>query len=917
MKNPWRGLAPYDGSEDTNSFCGRKEEQKRLRLMIEDNACLTLYGASGVGKTSLLRAGVLPVLALYNYLPIYIRLSETSSCDVFAETIVNNLEKYAKKNENKTLVETKDFWFLWEYFCTTRFYDEKGKEVIPVLVLDQFEEVFRGSFRESAELLLMQIYTLINVSSFLPDGYHDDRNYRFIISMREDFLFALEDSIDRKGLSLLKNGRFRLRPLDDSQAREVVNMCPELLPSNEEESQRVINALINNSKQDGEISTLLLSLICYQAFEQAEGGIITMETVNTLGDNPLLSFCEKALRNAGEAEKFILESALDDNGFRLPITVRELEKANVPKSLWNVQNPIRLFVKTPRRGVGVGKEEDCYELLHDRLAAALLDRRRNYIVKKQLHDRELKKVQSLYLAEKANNLVDQGDSYTARLLALEALPKDMKKPDRPYVAEAEYALRNADRYDSMIIEGMGNYTSHMGYLSSGDLLVSYWIKLDESPGVTFWSLKTGQLLRNLPVLEYYYQGIGFACHGANIVSNNSNGDIYVWNAKTLKLECKMRGKHNKTIYHIDYDGDYVLSGDEGGCLMFWNARNGKCLFSNQDNDQINQTVLSNKYFAVLYHDSRLIKVWEKSTLKLIREIRLSESEVEWNYPPIVFIDDAVVVGLSTGMIRFFDVRINNAVSEIDAHMTSVTKLFYDGKRLLSGSRDGDVKIWSFNNGVKLLEDLPKHHKGYIIYLGCVGDYVVSADQKVIKKWRTPEPIKPVFEVKSLKVKIARILNFGQFRMTVRDQDNAFYELKLSKDIFPRSIKLNSIPDNIENNPGKKIYDELIIERINNFSSRRKLFSLMNDESFNNNENKAVIRISSNYSKEVIETIGCNDNIVDFEYDGKYIIVVFEDKSVKVWKYLSLREVINHASKCLNGRQLTQEERDKYHCGSIG
>ena len=52
--------------------------------------------------------------------------------------------------------------------------------------------------------------------------------------------------------------------------------------------------------------------------------------------------------------------------------------------------------------------------------------------------------QSRFLVEKANDLVDKGDSYTARLLALEALPKDLDNPDRPYISEAEAVLRKAD-----------------------------------------------------------------------------------------------------------------------------------------------------------------------------------------------------------------------------------------------------------------------------------------------------------------------------------------------------------------------------------------------------------------------------------------------------------------------------------------
>ena len=63
-------------------------------------------------------------------------------------------------------------------------------------------------------------------------------------------------------------------------------------------------------------------------------------------------------------------------------------------------------------------------------------------------------VQSRFLAEKAMDLIDQGDSYLARLLALQALPERLDDPaGRPYCPEAEAALRAADEKCSTIIRG--------------------------------------------------------------------------------------------------------------------------------------------------------------------------------------------------------------------------------------------------------------------------------------------------------------------------------------------------------------------------------------------------------------------------------------------------------------------------------
>lgn len=63
----------------------------------------------------------------------------------------------------------------------------------------------------------------------------------------------------------------------------------------------------------------------------------------------------------------------------------------------------------------------------------------------------LLRVQSRFLSEKAISLVEENDSYTGRLLALAALPNNIDSPERPYVAEAEYALRHANHSNSAIL----------------------------------------------------------------------------------------------------------------------------------------------------------------------------------------------------------------------------------------------------------------------------------------------------------------------------------------------------------------------------------------------------------------------------------------------------------------------------------
>jgi putative ribosome biogenesis GTPase RsgA len=60
---PYKGLANFDDSEiDARLFFGRDAERDALVANLLASRLTVLYGASGVGKSSLLRAGVAQLL---------------------------------------------------------------------------------------------------------------------------------------------------------------------------------------------------------------------------------------------------------------------------------------------------------------------------------------------------------------------------------------------------------------------------------------------------------------------------------------------------------------------------------------------------------------------------------------------------------------------------------------------------------------------------------------------------------------------------------------------------------------------------------------------------------------------------------------------------------------------------------------
>ena len=122
-QNPWAGLASYADPEKADrklKFCGRDDESYDLAKLIENNVFVTLYGKSGIGKTSLLNAGVFPELREGHFTPISLRLGMKDADKSYQSILVENIALTASTIKSIDVVpEQKDFNavdYLWNYF---------------------------------------------------------------------------------------------------------------------------------------------------------------------------------------------------------------------------------------------------------------------------------------------------------------------------------------------------------------------------------------------------------------------------------------------------------------------------------------------------------------------------------------------------------------------------------------------------------------------------------------------------------------------------------------------------------------------------------------------------------------------------------------------------------------------------------
>ena len=144
-KNPWAGLASYEDpaiAERILKFCGRDDDSYDMAKLIMGNVFVTLYGKSGIGKTSLLNAGVFPELRQGQYTPISLRLGMRDKIvvesyqNIITQAIIHTFSHIETLDVIEEQKDTQAADFLWNFFVRHRFFDNDGKQTIPVIVLD-------------------------------------------------------------------------------------------------------------------------------------------------------------------------------------------------------------------------------------------------------------------------------------------------------------------------------------------------------------------------------------------------------------------------------------------------------------------------------------------------------------------------------------------------------------------------------------------------------------------------------------------------------------------------------------------------------------------------------------------------------------------------------------------------------------
>jgi AAA+ ATPase superfamily predicted ATPase len=279
-RNPWLGLASF--TEETRQFFyGREEEVAELARRVQRKLLTVLFGQSGLGKTSILRAGLAPRLRAQGYCPVYVRIDYANEAPEPADQIKQAIARTARRSGEWSragvAVEGESLWeFLHHRDDVLQ--DESGATLIPLIIFDQFEEIFTlaqtDDFgRARAARFIADLADLVEnrppkelEAKLEADESAAERfdfarsDYRVLIALREDYLAPLEGL--KGAMPSITQNRLRLAPMTGKQALAAV-MRPGKRLVTEEVAAAIVRFVAGGAElANAEVEPSLLSLIC-------------------------------------------------------------------------------------------------------------------------------------------------------------------------------------------------------------------------------------------------------------------------------------------------------------------------------------------------------------------------------------------------------------------------------------------------------------------------------------------------------------------------------------------------------------------------------------------------------------------------------------------------------------------------------
>jgi tetratricopeptide (TPR) repeat protein len=385
------GVRSFEEHEAAHFF-GRHQASQELLLRVLSVRLLLQFAPSGAGKTSLLQAGLFPKLRHHGYFPCTVRLNEEH--ESLSQAVARSLRDSAREHALEDPVVPDGSDTLWTLLAGTQLWTDDLRLLTPVLVFDQFEEIFTRRDEQFRKRFAQEVGELSRAHGRQEESVEHREPpppVKFIISLREEYLGKLEEM--SAAIPELFHERLRLLPLSHDEAREAIvepaRLDGDWFSPRFEFDPACLEALIDfidgASLRVRVVEPLTLQLVCQRAEDiavaRAESSANVTLTLDDFGgasglENLVLGYYTDQLKRLPRlaarkrVQTMFERGLLDPHGKRLMLEEEEIARDyGVAPEVLNALVDSRLLRREPRN------ESVFYEISHDRLTEVIAKHR--------------------------------------------------------------------------------------------------------------------------------------------------------------------------------------------------------------------------------------------------------------------------------------------------------------------------------------------------------------------------------------------------------------------------------------------------------------------------------------------------------------------------------------------------------------